>query len=195
MPLFKCACGHEALEIASPLENTGTPADATPEPGSLTLCIGCGRCYQFGASLELVGPLDAARLPGMGQEQLAEIRLAQDAIRDMAARRLFDRTLPAGYIACCERAEELTRRWLDANDGRRETVRFRLPDPAILLVAPLEPLAPRIAGNRRSRKLLAHLCQREPDLTVFMLRVVAVRLGLEVETVPLGALGLAVGQS
>jgi len=203
VPLQKCACGHE-LEIASPLESTGTAADARPEPGSVTLCIECGRCYQFNSRLEIGRPIDAARLPGIDSEQLRAIRRAQDLIRDMAAKRLFDRSLSPGYIACCERAEELARRWIQCavKKERRRRPRsilprpkLRLPDPAILLVAPLETLAARIAGNRTARDLLAHLSVREPDLTVFMLRVVAARLALDVETVPLSALGLSVGQS
>jgi hypothetical protein len=194
VPPARCVCGHE-LELATPLERLGTAADARPTPGSLTLCIGCGRCYQFGERLGLGRPVDPACLPNISAEQLAQIRGVQDLIRDTAARRMFDRSLPPGYIACCERAERRARDWLDGHEGRRDNVRLRLPDPGVLLVAPLEVLAPRIAATKSTRKLLAYLIQGEPDLTVFQLRVIAARLALDVETVPFSALGISVPQS
>lgn len=44
---YRCSCGEE-LEAT-----TGITGDAAPEPGSFSLCAGCGQALRFNAELRL----------------------------------------------------------------------------------------------------------------------------------------------
>lgn len=82
VPASRCVqCAHE-LEAATPLPGHAEP-DAMPTPGSLTLCIGCGKAYMFGQRLELA-PVDLELLD-IDPDQLRELRRAQRVIVLMRA--------------------------------------------------------------------------------------------------------------
>jgi len=57
----RCSCGHE-IEAATPAPGTGTARDAMPKPGDLTVCLRCGKAWQFDDGLGLA-PLDVDALP------------------------------------------------------------------------------------------------------------------------------------
>lgn len=73
----------------------GTEPDAVPIEGALTLCIGCGRLYKFGSSLELVGPFDLDDIADLGADQRAEIERAQAILRAMRRGRLATGRVPS----------------------------------------------------------------------------------------------------
>ena len=166
----------------------GTPEDAAPVPGSLLVCGGCGVLYRLGEDLE-PERIELDAIADMGAEQREAIAAAQRYFRERAAR-----MPPPGYVAGIDRAERLTRAWLDRN-RKGERPRLRMADSSIFVVAPLDAIAPRVAANARASQLIAYLLRLEPELTVFMLRVAAVRIGLPIETVSLSDLGFAVGQA
>jgi hypothetical protein len=184
------------MEAATNLDGTGSG----PSPGSITICIKCGATHQFGPGLELLA-VDVAALPEMGAEQLAQIRHAQAIIRGEVSpdlRRLARESIPKpkldpSYVAACERATDRARAWLAAHETHDGTPRFRLPAPEIMLIAPLDAMEPRICGNKPARRLLRHLLEGDPELTVFMLRTVLAMLGIAAETVALSELGLGTG--
>jgi hypothetical protein len=175
-------CG-ETFDVHTPFG--ATDAAAQPDAGSLLLCGGCGQLYEVGAGLELERrELGALELPPAARNELAA---AQAFFRERAARQP-----PPGYVAAIELAEKRIRGWLDRN-RKGEPPRLRMAPDSILVVAELARLRGRIAGNGRARELLDYLARVQPDLTVFMLRVAAVRLGLSIESVSLGELGLDTG--
>jgi len=82
-PATQCVqCGKQ-LEAATPLRGHAA-RDASPHAGDLTLCLGCGKAYQFGASLELI-PVDLDALP-MDPAQRGELRRAQAVIQSLHGR-------------------------------------------------------------------------------------------------------------
>jgi len=178
-------CG-EAFDVHEPA--AGTRADATPSPGSLLVCGGCGALYQIGQGLE-PERIELEQLADIADDQRVAIAEAQERIRERAAR-----LPPPGYVAGIERVERLARGWLDRN-RKGERPRLRMADGSMFVIAPLGAIAGRIAANTRARDLLAYLLRMEPDLTVFMLRVAALRIGLPIETVSLSELGFDVPKS
>lgn len=176
-------CGEE-FDAHTPIG--ATDKMARPDVGSLLVCGGCGQIYEVAQGLELARrELDALELPAEVRSELAQ---AQAFLRKRAARQP-----PPGYIAAIEDLEKTTRGWLRKWSG--EPPRFRMAANEILVIAELARLRHRIAGNDAARKLLEYLAFVRPDLTVFMLRVAATRIGLAIESVSLGELGLEVPSS
>jgi len=173
-------CGEE-FDTHTPFGATDLAAQ--PDVGSLLVCGGCGQLYEVAAVFRLERrDLAVLDLP---PEQRGELAKVQSFLRERAARRP-----PPGYVAAIEHAEKDIRGWLATWHGERP--RLRMAPDAILVVAELARLAERVAGNDAARRLLRYLARRRPDLTVFMLRVAAERIGLSVESVSLRELGLDV---
>lgn len=85
-------------------------------------------------------------------------------------------------------------------DWKGEAPRFAFPPKEIALLADLRDIGERLARNEGARKLTALLIKRCVERTgqaptVMMLRVILDELGIEVEYVSLGELGIATGSA
>ena len=85
-------------------------------------------------------------------------------------------------------------------DWKGEAPRFAFPPKEIVLLADLRDIGERLARNEGARRLLALVIKRCVERTgqaptAMMLRVVLEELGIEVDQVSLGELGISLGSS
>jgi hypothetical protein len=97
-----------------------------------------------------------------------------------------------------ERGAEITYRLI--RDWPGEVPRFAFPPKEIALLADLRDVGERLARNEGARRLLALLIKRCVERTgnaptAMMLRVVLEELGIDVEYVSLGELGIGAGSA